>query len=94
MIIISSCGTNQELRQLQTDAKKLGQIQAGINLPPYPAECRVDEPHAAIKVGDSKVSIIDRERRATDRANAKKNRCGPVFYDNVVQQFGTHRSSQ
>lgn len=89
MITTSSCASNRELNQLTADAKKVGQIKAGVNLPPYPAECRQDEPHASIKIGDSKVSIIDRERRATDKANARKNRCGPVFYDNVVQQFGT-----
>ncbi|QIG73272.1 hypothetical protein EVC02_051 [Rhizobium phage RHph_N17] len=85
----SSCARDELVKQLQTDAKKQGQINAGINLPPYPAECYEDEPYIPVSVGDKKVAIIVRSDRAIDRANDRKNRCGPVFYGNVVKQFDT-----
>ncbi|QIG68903.1 hypothetical protein EVB71_051 [Rhizobium phage RHph_Y55] len=87
--MISSCAKDNLVKQLQADAKKQGEINAGINLPPYPAECWQDEPYIPIKPGDQKVAIIDRSDRAIDRANARKNRCGPVFYGNVLKQFDT-----
>lgn len=89
MSMTSSCARDELVKQLQADAKKQGQINAGINLPPYPAECSEDEPYIAVKQGDQKVAIIVRSDRAIDRANARKNRCGPVFYGNVLKQFDT-----
>lgn len=89
MSMTSSCANGNLVKQLQADAKKQGQINAGINLPAYPADCYQDEPYVPIKVGDQKVAIIDRSDRAIDRANARKNRCGPEFYGNVVKQFDT-----
>ena len=87
--MISSCANGNLVKQLQADAKKQGEINAGINLPKYPADCLRDEPYVAIKPGDQKVAIIDRSDRAIDRANARKNLCGPVFYSSVLEQFDT-----
>jgi hypothetical protein len=41
------------------------------------------EPHAPLKVGDEVISVLKRERRATDRANARVQRCAH-HYDNVA----------
>lgn len=85
--MISSCASDKAVKQLQADAKEQGRINAGINLPPYPNECRALEPYVTIKPGEQKTSIIDRSDRALDRANARSYRCGPLFYDAVIATF-------
>jgi hypothetical protein len=69
-------------------------INAGVNLPPYPVECRATEPYITIKPGDQKTSIIDRSDRALDRANARNWRCGPMFYDAILATYGVNPKTQ
>lgn len=72
---VSSCTS----ARLNTASTTQGQIQARINLPEYPSDCRTKEPHAAIKVGDEVRSVLKRERAALDRQNTRTDRCAEFF---------------
>ncbi|NEI70939.1 hypothetical protein GR212_15250 [Rhizobium lusitanum] len=63
-------------------------MAAGTNLPPLPDDCRKNEPHAGIRVGDELRSVLVKERGALDRANARNGRCAD-FYDDTRSSFGS-----
>lgn len=56
-------------------------------LPDLPGDCRVKEPHAPLTLGNEALIILDRERGALDRQNARTGRCAG-FYDDVKSRFG------
>ncbi|TIR87400.1 MAG: hypothetical protein E5X05_01365 [Mesorhizobium sp.] len=68
---------------LHNAASQKGQAAAGVHLPPLPSDCRAVEPHAPVPVGAEALSVLKRERRATDRANARVQRCAR-HYDNTA----------
>jgi hypothetical protein len=68
---------------LHQSSVEKGRVQAGVHLPPLPGDCRANEPHAPVPVGSEALSVLKRERRATDRANARVQRCAKN-YDNVA----------
>jgi hypothetical protein len=78
MLTGASCSTLQDRLDKASTAR--GELQAGLNLPDLPADCRVMEPHAPVVVGGEAISGWQRERAATDRANARVGRCAG-FYD-------------
>lgn len=85
MLILSGCSATTESRLVDAGAA-IGATRAGVNLPAQPDECGRDEPHAVIRPGDSAVTVIDRERGATDRANASKRRCF-LYNEDVRTRF-------
>lgn len=86
-MLISSCAGDPLLKQLKADAKRQAAVNVGVNLPPYPEDCRQTEPHAKLTVGGSKTGAIVKERAATDRANERTVRCGPLWYDGIVKNY-------
>lgn len=84
MLIASGCSLTDRLEKASSEK---GIIAAGTNLPPLPDDCRKNESHAAIKVGDELRSVLVRERGALDRANARGARC-TAFYDDTKAHFG------
>jgi hypothetical protein len=82
---VSGCSATLNNR-LQSAATQAGTIAAGITLPPWPAECRISEPHAAIKTGDELRALLKRERAALDRANSRTKRCAE-FYDDLIKRL-------
>ena len=82
-IWISSCTTSQELARASAAQ---GRITAGVHLPALPADCRVKEPHAPMKVGDEARAVLKRERGQLDKANARVGRCAG-FYDTTRKAF-------
>ncbi|TPN11742.1 hypothetical protein [Mesorhizobium sp. B2-1-2] len=78
--ILSSCAGLD--RQLQQASVAKGTAQAKVNIPDQPADCRRTEPHAAAVVGDEARSVLKRERKVTDRLNARILRCA-ADRDNV-----------
>ena len=81
ILTAASCST------LNKPATSIGVARAGVNLPALPDDCRAQEPHAAISIGSDAVTIIKRERGATDKANARVTRCAG-FYDNTRDRLG------
>ncbi|OYR16703.1 hypothetical protein CEV32_4337 [Brucella rhizosphaerae] len=79
-MILSSCASD---RLLQEAAKQAGQAQAQRQLPVYPDDCRMKEPHAPLADGAEIRSVLKRERQALDRQNARTDRCAD-FYDGIV----------
>lgn len=67
-------------------ADKLGKIDAGVDLPPQPAECGIATPHAAVPVGVELRSILKRERQQKARETASKLACFQ-FNENVRTGF-------
>jgi hypothetical protein len=63
-----------------------GQSAAGVHIPDQPAECRKTVPHAARKIGDEAVSVIERSDRQLDKANARILRCA-ADRDNVKSKL-------
>lgn len=56
----------------------LGNLAAGINLQPAPAEClpnAADVPHATVRAGDNGIVVLRRERGQLDKANALRRMC-------------------
>lgn len=84
LMLISSCATDR----LNNAATTQGKISAGISLPALPSDCRVQEPHAPVKVGDELRSALIQERSALRRSNARVTRCGN-FYDDVKHNYGS-----
>lgn len=83
-ISISSCATTEQ-RIIKAGEVK-GKVEAGVILPDQPADCRVEEAHAALKAGDEVRSVLVRERSALDRQNARTDRCAD-FYADVKTEF-------
>lgn len=83
-ISISSCATTEQ-RLIKAGEVK-GKVEAGVNLPDQPADCRVQEEHAALKAGDEVRSVLVRERSALDRQNSRTDRCAD-FYDDLKNEF-------
>lgn len=51
-------------------------------LPPLPAECYIDTPHAPLTVGAEARVTLARERQQLNVANDKRYRCAS-FYNNL-----------
>jgi len=86
MLTVTGCSATLNNR-LQSAATQAGAISAGITLPPWPAECRISEPHTSIHTGDELRALLKRERAALDRANARQKRCAS-FYDDLIKRLG------
>nr|WP_085044369.1 hypothetical protein [Ensifer aridi] len=69
---------------MNESATRAGTAAARVTLPALPDDCRKVEPHAPVVVGADPVSVLKRERGATDRANARVIRCAEN-YDNVAR---------
>lgn len=82
-LILISCSSNKQIKEA---AKDIGVAQARVNLPPLPEDCRKKEPHAAVKVGDEKWSVLQRERDALERSWKRTDRCAG-FYDGVKKEM-------
>jgi hypothetical protein len=84
LILISSCANLD--KRLKAAAETTGTVNAGVNLPLLPDDCRATEPHAALSAGVELRSVLKRERGALDRANARTGRCAG-FYDDTREKF-------
>ena len=73
-MILTSCSPNLTDR-LNSAAQTVGSNAVTPQQSEQPQECREDEPHASIRLGDEARTVLDRERKALDRANASKQRC-------------------
>jgi len=80
---LASCTTSQ---RLTAAASTKGRIEAGVMLPELVADCRIEEPHAALAAGSELRSVLIRERSALDRANGRVTRCAG-FYDDLKTKF-------
>ncbi|WEA27928.1 hypothetical protein [Rhizobium binxianense] len=72
---------------MKNAATAKGQAQAGVLLPPLPADLRRQEPHAPVVEGQPLISILARERQALDRANSRQQRT-VEFYDDIQTRLG------
>lgn len=79
-ISLTACSTTQQ--RIDAAGARIGAAAARIELPPWPAECKRDTPHAEVKIGDELVSLFRRERGQVDLANAQKDRCA-AHYENL-----------
>ena len=88
-ISITSCANQQA--KLDEAAARQGEAQGQLKaeLPPMPADCSAEEPHAALYVGLEPTIVIKAERRATARANARIRRCNGAggFYDTLREEW-------
>lgn len=67
-----------------------GKSNAGVTLPEWPAECRAQEIHASLNKGEDIRIILQRERKALDRANKRSAECA-AYYDRLRGLFGGAR---
>lgn len=74
----SGCSTTSGLQ---------GKIDAGVTLPAWPAECRLKEIHAALVKGEDIRVILQRERKALERANKRSTVCA-AYYDRLRTLLG------
>lgn len=84
--MLASCAASPSPEVVAASA--LGRIEAGVDLPDLPSECRSATPpiRAAARVGDETFSLLRRADRLIDRANEKAARCA-AFYDSVRVRF-------
>jgi len=73
---LTGCGTDAALKRAATDK---GVAAARVTLPPWPDDCRKQEPHAAVAVGDEVRSVLKAERHQLDKANARVGRCAALY---------------
>ncbi|QKV20742.1 hypothetical protein HTY61_18095 [Oricola thermophila] len=66
----------------------MGAVAAGIEPASLPDDCRRTEPHAALVEGVDKIVILDRERDALDRQNARTLRCARAHDDIMAALAG------
>jgi hypothetical protein len=85
--MLNSCASTERLKSA---AVEQGKIAAGLHLPDLPEDCRNQEAHARVEVGDELRSVLVKERSALNRANARVGRCA-AFYDDT--QISFERSS-
>jgi hypothetical protein len=84
MLILISCGSScVDRAALKAAATDQGRAAARVSLPPLPDDCRIQEPHAEARVGVQAITVLKRERSATNRANARVLRCADN-YENVA----------
>ena len=62
-----------------TSGAAQGKIDAGVTLPAWPAECRMKEIHAALVKGEDVRVILQRERKALERANKRSETCAAYY---------------
>lgn len=62
-----------------TSGATIGKIDAGVTLPAWPAECRMKEIHAALVKGEDVRVILQRERKALERANKRSETCAAYY---------------
>lgn len=74
---ISGCSTLSP--DLRNAATTLGQARASIVLPSLPARCSTPTPHAALRLGDNAVAVLDRERHQLNKANGDKTDCAGFY---------------
>lgn len=84
MLTCSSCSLTDRLNGA---AEIQGQVRAGVILPDWPADCRVEEAHAAVNVDAELRAVLKREQAALARQNARTGRCAD-FYDDLKTKFG------
>lgn len=83
LILISSGSSCVDRAALQTAAKGKGIAEARVTMPPLPDDCRAQEPHAELREGAQAITVLKRERTATNKANARVLRCADN-YENVA----------
>lgn len=86
-LIVSGCSLTDRLDKAATTT---GKIQASINLPSLPIDCRKQEPHFAISDGMEARTVIVGERSALNRSNARVTRCASL-YDSIRSNFGNRQ---
>ncbi|MBX5238612.1 hypothetical protein [Rhizobium sp. NLR22b] len=87
LTILSGCAGSID-RRLNIAATAQGEAQAAPQAVIVPDDCRKQEPHAALPEGAEKLSVLDRERDALDRANARVIRCADHIDDFNARQTG------
>lgn len=81
---LSGC---QSLSARNTDAAITRAVmEATVDIPNLPADCRIREPHAPLVKGSEVRSVLKRERAALEKANSRIDRCAK-FYDEVRERF-------
>jgi hypothetical protein len=65
--------------RLDDAARKKGAVEARVNLPDWPKECRELFPHAALTKGAEIRVVLKLERRQLDRANTRATRCAELY---------------
>ncbi len=88
LVTLTSC---DNLRHVRAGAA-VGKVQAGINMPPLPPQCRQRVPHAALREGDNAVATLKRERAQLDVANGVIQLCADN-YETVVSEFNASPES-
>lgn len=81
LTILSGCGDD-----VAGKGRRIGLLNAGVDLPDYPAECRAAVPHAPLAEGAELLSLLRRERAQLQKANRQQTACA-AFYDSVVAEF-------
>lgn len=89
LIILPACTTAPPPRQIDvsaaaTAAAELAVAEAAPVIPPLPAECYVDTPHAPLIDGKEKTVILREERDQLKAANHKRFVC--ASFHNVLRE--------
>lgn len=86
-IMTISTGCSSLDKQFGEAAAAKGTAQARATLPALPDDCRVKEPHAAVREGEEARSALRHEPgSALDSADARVGRCAG-FYDDVLAKL-------
>ncbi|WP_319495995.1 hypothetical protein [uncultured Cohaesibacter sp.] len=81
---LTGCATDD--RRLEDAAIKQGIAEARAILPKLPEQCRKEFAHAGLTVGGEIRSVLKRERRQLDLANATIRACA-VQYDKLREEL-------
>ena len=85
---MQSCGTVE--KRLGEAATAKGKVEAGVNLPDWPDDCRKTESHASVMEGAEVRSVLIRERGQLNKQNARTGRCA-AYYDYLQSKLRTTR---
>lgn len=75
---LNGCASSSDARIISA-AVQQGIAETGVNLPPLPDDCRIKEAHAPLVAGAEIRSTLKREREATNKANARVDRCADHY---------------
>ncbi len=85
-LLTTLTGCSTDGGRLEDAATKQGIAEARVILPKLPEHCRKEFEHAGLNVGGETRSVLKRERRQLDLANATIRACA-VQYDKLREEL-------
>lgn len=89
-LTLTACGTNKA--RLEKAGATIGKTQAGVHLAPWPTWCKEAIDHAKLNTVDDTRILLRRERRQTNKGNAKLIVCAE-YYEKYAELLAVNQNA-